>query len=206
MKSSLTMATLAFVLTSLSAIALCQHNCSTQDHGVPRDDPKVEVTKSDFTRLKAVRATQLLTFGVVLGQQIDVSRAAVQKAGLTWQLPTDPSAVITVGNSSGTTLFGINTDEGVVVRVVWYQELGPYLAGESGRVVDFHILDQDSPLRLRLVGREDNRDERHFGESGRIVTYSYDKEGLRFIGIYPAADSSDPVKLLVHLVPPAKSR
>ncbi len=175
--------------------------------GLPQDGMRTEVTKSDFTKLRFIRSTQLLTFGVALGQSVETAREEVQKAGLTWEIPTNPSAVIVVGNASGTALFGVNTEDGVITRVVWYAGLGPYLAGKSGRIVDFHVLDPDSPLRLRLLGREDSRDKQGLGNSGKIVTYSYDKEGLRVLGIYPNSDPNDPTAtLLIHLVAPAKPR
>jgi len=168
---------------------------------------RTEVTKSDFTRLKSIRSTQLVTFGVGLGDRVASARTAVQKAGLTWEVPADPSAVVTIGNASGKTLFGINAEDGVVTRVVWYEGIGPYLAGESGKMTDFHVLDPESPLRLRLLGREDSRDDRGLGKTGKIVTYSYDKEGFRLIGVYPTSDPFDPDEmLLIHLVYPAKTR
>jgi hypothetical protein len=60
---------------------------------------------------------------------------------------------------------------------------------------------------LRLVGREDSRNERDVGLGIKVVTYSYDKEGFQLIGVYPTSDPLDPdAILMVHLVYPAKAR
>jgi len=156
-----------------------------------------EVTVDDFTKTEKVRSTDLSTFGVKLGDDLAVAEPKLAANGR--KVFRRESGMVEIYDSQGRELLAIATDrEGRVSKIIWFRDMARHLAGESALLLSSDIADAESPLRLRLLGREDSRNS-HPGSFGSTVTYSYDKEGIRVI----RSGNASPV---IHLVPPAKSR
>jgi hypothetical protein len=151
-----------------------------------------EVTQTDITKLERLRSTDVLTFGVRLGDSEESAEKALLRAGVAGKLAGEG---LTVWDSPRREIAVFGIEDGRVVMVAWFPGMAAHLAGEARLLLDESIVDKDSALRLRLIGREDS----YSVEGGRwgARTFSYDREGIRIIG------AATPV---VHLVFPSRKR
>ena len=172
---------------------------------------QTEITKSDFTALKRLRSTELSIFGIKLGDTAARARELAEAAGLIWsereyRNPTAPggkgkNAEIAKPGNDAYVIFGIDGD--VVASITLHKNLQPLLAGESSRLLNVDCTDQESAARLKLLGREDRRTV----DSSRLMTvisYEYDKEGIRLVRLSTAGVPADTVALTLRA--PAKAR
>ncbi len=159
----------------------------------------VEVTQADFTKEAKIVSTELAIFGVMLGDSISDARAKIEHVGLKL---TAPEGRYTVIANDGTELVGIRIDGDKIVMLALFSAMAKYLAGDSVRLLSDDVTSPDSPVRLRLLGREDKRDVEH-NSIGIVVTCSYDKEGIRLIRSYSRYGDAPTV---MHVVPPARIR
>ena len=171
----------------------------------PRASNAVEVTKTDFTKLERIRATDLATFGVRLGDALAVAQAKVEKANLTWRPDLEDKQRCTIWDQRGKQIAAFDIDAGRVAEIVWWDGMGKYLVGDAPRLFDKTVVDPDSPIRLKLLGRENSHSEQKL-LTGRTVTYAYDREGLQIIVVFAAIGDYRSLSIVVHLVQPAKAR
>jgi len=191
---------LFFTLVSSAAVLVLASGAqpSNQDASVSG----TEITKSDFTRLVAIRSTDLSVFGVKLGDSLSAAKASVERYGLKL-VPAHFADAFSVYEKDGhAELIGLRTEEQRIVKIALFDGMAKYLAGESRLLMGDEATRPDSPVRLRLLGREDRRSDRQ-DIDGHTVTCSYDKEGLLLIRSYSRLGDAPTV---LHLIFPAKAR
>jgi hypothetical protein len=174
--------------------------------------PQLEVTQTDLTKIDKIRSVSLSLFGIALGDRTQAAEAKARAAGFRLE-EVDASrrsgqvsaGFIRVFDSSDNEVFGIGDEGGTVTQLVLRSDLAPRLAGESSKLFEASIMEPESALRLRLLGREDNRTVEHpSGTYLTTITISYDKEGIRLTrSLIKGRGDLDPV---IHWVMPAKIR
>jgi hypothetical protein len=169
----------------------------------------IEITKTDMTKIDKIRSVDLTVFGVALGDATDAAQEKVRAAALRPEvvaLPkTNGGRFIRVFDSSQKEIFGITDEGGTVTGLTLRNDLAPRLPGESPKLFSASIMEPESALRLRLLGREDSRTVEHpRGTSITEINISYDKEGIRLSQSYVGSLGDLPPT--IHLVMPAKPR
>jgi hypothetical protein len=140
-----------------------------------------EVTSVDFTKLEKVVASRLSVFGVALGDSVRDAMRKIENAGLRVKAAQFPGQFYVYEGSQQ--LLTIVGESGAVNEIVLYELMARHLAGESRLLLDADSTSPGSAVRLRLLGREDNRSEERSGV-GRKVTCSYDREGIRLVRVF----------------------
>ncbi len=141
----------------------------------------VEVTSVDFTKLEKVVASRLSVFGVALGDSVRDAMRKIENAGLRVKAAQFPGQFYVYEGSEQ--LLTLSAESGVVTQIVLYGVMVKHLAGESSLLLDANSTSPDSAVRLRLLGREDNRSEER-SSVGRTVICSYDREGIRLVRVF----------------------
>jgi hypothetical protein len=172
----------------------------------PSTEP-VEISKTDLTQLDKILATNLTVFGVALGDRAGNAEEKVRAAGFR----VESEAWTRSGQVGGRFIrafdglnkepFGFGEEDGIVTEIVLRSDIVPRLPGNSPKLFDASIMEAESPLRLRLLGREDRRSAS--GTAITTVTFSYDKEGIRLESSMARGRS---LGQNVFLVAPAKAR
>lgn len=75
-------------------------------------------------------------------------------------------------------MFDLLVDDRVVTEIRLWPGVAPRLSGEAQKLFQPAVMEVESSLRLRLLGREDNRSSER-GFVGQLVEISYDQEGIR---------------------------
>jgi hypothetical protein len=166
-----------------------------------------EITKTDVTNIEKVRSTNLMLFGVALGDKFSEAEEKARSAGFVVKseaLTRRAGHLARVFDSSGKESWGFSDESGTVTEIIVRSDLAPRLPGESSKLFDPTIMDAESPLRLRLFGREDNRTVERPAASMTTITISYDKEGIRFTQSNLGGGRNLPPTVL--FITPAKSR
>jgi hypothetical protein len=171
--------------------------------------PRIEITQTDITKISPIRSVSLALFGIALGDRTDAAQEQAKAAGFRPEAVTTPqkdgSRFVRVFDSSEKELFGFKDEGGTVTALTLRNDLAPRLPGESSKLFNASIMEKESALRLRLLGREDSRSvDQPRGTSITSVTISYDKEGISLTQSYVGRMGDLPPT--IHLVMPAKAR
>jgi hypothetical protein len=160
----------------------------------------IEVTRVDFTKLEKITASRLSVFGVALGDSAEGAIRKIENAGLRVKAAQSPGQFyVYEGNDQ---LLTLSIESGAVTQIILYDVMVRHPAGESGLLLDANSTSLDSAVRLRLLGREDNRSEER-SSVGRTVSCSYDREGIRLVRVFfSGGDSLGSMRLVM----PAKPR
>lgn len=174
--------------------------------GIPAS---IEITTTDITKLERIRSTDLTLFGIAIGDTTEAAQGKVTAAGFRAELVEAPQAdgnrFTRVFDGANKEIFGFTDDGGSVEGLTLRDQLSARLPGDSARLLHASIMAAESPLRLRLLGREDSRTvERARGASITTIKISYDKEGIRLNQSYIEGTGNLPVTL--HVVRPARPR
>lgn len=192
------------VLRSVGVVTILSAVLSAQE------SPRVaatEVTKTDVTKIDKIRSTGLMLFGVALGDTFSDAEEKARSAGFVMKseaLTRRAGHLARAFDSSGTESWGFSDESGTVTEIIVRSDLAPRLPGESSKLFEPSIMDAESPLRLRLLGREDNRTVERPTATMTTITISYDKEGIRFTQANLGRGRNLPPTVL--FVTPAKSR
>jgi len=167
-----------------------------------RATTRVEITKTDFTKMETIRSTEMEVFGVGLGDLMEDSKKKLRDAGLVLKEGAPSPESCAVFDAHQTELLVLDSHEGRIKKIALFDGISRFLAGNAKQLYDLSITEADSSIRLVLLGREDKRTvERN--SIGSIVSCSYDREGIRVIRSFSQYGDAAPV---IHLVPPARSR
>ena len=144
----------------------------------------VEITKTDVTTVGTIRSVGLSVFGIALGDRTDAAQEKARAAGFRSEMGTTPQAdgsrFVRVFDAAGKEVLGLTDEGGTVTGITLRRDLADRLPGESPKLFNAAIMEPQSALRLRLLGREDSRTvEQPRGTSITMVNISYDKEGIR---------------------------
>jgi hypothetical protein len=169
---------------------------------------QTEITKNDFTAIKRLRSDELSFFGIRLGDSRGDVHSKAERAGLTCKeesvsLPGVEVRIFLSTPSPTRTLAAVDIRSGVVSEIGLRTEAAEVLAGESKKLLGIECLDETSPTRLRLLGKEDRRTENP-SQYSKSVVYYYDKEGIQLRGLWWHLDETSSV--LLALTSPAKVR
>jgi hypothetical protein len=186
---------LTFVLVTVSSFAVAQTSRTQSSSRVPtnpsasitqaQEQQDVEVTKQDFVGLPRIVSTSLSTFGVRLGMSREETLKALER--FYPQVSSKPDKYKTdevdvTMQSDDWPAVWIHFEQGEIDRIEWGPKMEKHLAGRSHMLLTPAAFTKDSPLRLELLGREDNATPDLDGTSGVSVdtqTFVYGKEGLR---------------------------
>lgn len=166
-----------------------------------------EITKTDLTKVDKLLSTNVSLFGVSLGDQFSEAEEKARSAGFVVKSETlarGAGHLARVFDSSGKESWGFSDETGTVIEIILRSDLATRLPGDSSKLFDPTIMDAESPLRLRLLGREDKRSVEHPVASMTTISISYDKEGIRLTQSNLGGGRNFPPT--VFLVVPAKSR
>jgi hypothetical protein len=193
--------------TSTVAFAAALFFVSPQGTTAQKTQGRIEIVRTDLTKIEKVRADNLTLFGIALGDRADGAEQKAVAAGFRPTVDSKRSArmrgrLIRAFDSSNKEAFDFVEEDGVVTEIVLHSPLAPLLPGESSKLFDADIMLPASELRLRLLGREDNRTT---GGTSTVKTVeiTYDKEGIKLTLITLAGVKSTPS---VSLRTPAKIR
>jgi hypothetical protein len=103
----------------------------------------------------------------------------------------------------------IHFDHGEVDQISWGQNLARALVGDSRKLLTAAAFTPDSPLRLQLLGREDNSTpdvDSAPSSTVQTLTFVYAKEGLRLTRTEADIGGRHFSALKVILTNPARSR
>lgn len=169
---------------------------------------RVEVTTTNFTGPPFLNSTQVQTFGVAVGDSEVDARRAIQRAGLTWEMPFsgNPLVFVRIHDPRGRVILLVHTSpppggrtgtwnylfhrlwkapryDFTVDAIEWHAELAPRLAGNNALLLGGAIMLPDSSLRRHLLGGDGVR-ESHLEMSGRVefVSYSFTNQGFKISG------------------------
>lgn len=157
----------------------------------------IEITQQDFTKVERLRSSNLMVFGVQLGQTEEKAEAAVKSAGLSWvKLPSGNAAI---RDANGKWLVSVDVAKGEIVLLILESVIVDYMKGDSKKLFSPTVIEQQSSHRLALMGHEDQREEDPLFHT---VKYSYFKEGIAIQALRPL----DPPPIRIWLFLPAKSR
>lgn len=188
----------SFIIFLLFAgIAAAQSpNASPPSTSAP-DAPCIEITKADFTKVAELRSTSLCFFGVRMGQSEQVVRGMAAAAALEVRSHDYALGLYSGGNE----LAAIQFSEGAVAKIHLFGAAAPHLAGRSRELLTAEAGRRGSPVRLELLGKEDEA----IVERGYLgsTTFIYAREGL---SISATSVSSGSPFVVLHLVPPARQR
>ena len=196
----------------VSAVWLClilTAAVSGQAPTKPESDQYVEVTTTNFLAQPRIVSTNLKTFGVRLGM---TRSDAIEALGrVCQQCPVRLDGENTYGEIAVVTTDGqyrlmtFHIADGKVDWIRWDRAMENYLAGESGKLLTADAFTPDSPIRLRLLGREDNATHvsRQLITLVETVTFVYGKEGLQMEQVL---SSVLPPTLSIALTTPARAR
>ncbi len=188
---------------------------------------RVEVTTTNFTGPPFLNSTQIQTFGVGLGDSEPDAKRALERAGLSWQMPLPGNPLISarIRDPRGHVIMEVHTSppsggrteswnyffhrlwkapryDFTVDAIAWHDVLIPRLAGNNVLLLADAIMHPDSPLRRHLLGGDGVRISQP-GASGEVefVTYSFPAQGFRISGLR-ANNAWTPGSISFELVPP----
>jgi hypothetical protein len=190
---------------------------------------RIEVTAKQFTGPPFLTSEQIQTFGVGLGDSEVDARRALERAGLTWDMPIPGNPLVSarIRDLRGQVIMEVHTSpppggrtgtwnylfhrfwkapryDFTVDAIEWLNDLIPRLAGNNALLLADTIMHPDSPLRRHLLGGDGVRTSQP-GMSGgaEFVTYSYPAQGFKISGSY-ANNAWTPGSISFELVTPRK--
>lgn len=160
---------------------------------------RTEITKRDFTRGPAPCSLRLSLYGIYLGEASDAVRSSMEAAGFTlyetrghW-LGVSSAHLIARRNHSLVKYFTVVLRDDRVEAIILHSVMHWYLSGDSSGLLEPEAGERDSPLRLRLLGREDA-----IHDSAAEVTYVYDSEGFELSVVNPDPNTGRLVELTLR--------
>lgn len=141
----------------------------------------LEITTQDFTKAQPLRSSQLSFCGVTLGQSVSDARN-ITCPGLAWYFSSATQNTELRGNS-GQTIAVLLVEGGIVSEIVLQSTAAPLLSGDSRQLLTEAAFSENSPIRLRLLGREDSKSISSDDPLLKVCAFTYDTEGIELSSI-----------------------
>jgi hypothetical protein len=178
-------------------------------------EPKqtVEVTKVDFTALPTISSSNLSVFGITLGMNeqdvISTLQRTCPQCSTKLRESTEQPVLDVTLQGDNRSSFSIRYDREAVDQLWLHRPMKRLLIGRSQELLTPEAYTKDSPLRLELLGREDNMtpqvDVGTLHEFTR-QTYVYAKEGLQLETVAIRSSIGNVDSMTLVLTRPARAR
>jgi hypothetical protein len=171
----------------------------------PPSGKRLEMTQHDFTREASLCSLRMSLYGIYLGQAREDALAAITSAGFTPREMQGDNAITEVHyifarrGHSLVKYFTLQIRSERVETITLHAAMQALLPGESAMLLDAESALPDSPVRRRLLGRED---EAHVSPDS--ATYAYFAEGLELALVPPDPTNLRLVELTLRF--PARAR